>query len=106
MAGSILAAAFPGVRHMSMSTVTYLSAVREHERIVAACRAEDEPAFLAALAVNEASRILSVSEPRIIAEGFASYIGKSDMRVTVSSRDYEAYRVASDCLADALASFV
>lgn len=56
-----------------------------------------------AMAEREARAILAETEP-IIAPGQEHT--RSDMNQTVCTRDYATYRVASDCLADALAAFV
>jgi hypothetical protein len=57
-------------------------------------------------AVDEAQTILRETEPTVYPDGCQPGDTRSDMRLTVATRDYAGYRVACDCLADALAAFV
>ena len=55
------------------------------------------------LALHEARAILAETEPAIYYPG---HEGKEHLAYTVTTRDYEGYRVAVDCLVSSLTRFI
>lgn len=67
---------------------------------------DGRPLGLEVKAEHEARAILAENEPEIMSAEYATPYTQSDMRLTVTTRDYEGYAVAVACLADALRAFV